>query len=206
MKLLTFIFLIGLLNSCNNSDEIISFDKIILTKGTFRLADEFQENFPDSMEFKSPESYFVFDARSILKITNREFVVYLDEYQNGNRGYYKGVLNDTTVNRFNKLINKVKLNSIEDPILMSNNKNMIYDGYSYFLFLTNKNKTERIEFIDPKYYKKEFFELINFLDNLDEKTILHRLQDSTKVNDEFNELIYSIVHSQRDKFPHLKNK
>lgn len=187
-----------------NQNSLKEYDSIILTKGTFKWVEKCQDNFPDSLYDNGSDFYPIFSPKSIVKISDKNIAFYLDEYKNENKGYFKATLSKKQYLEFERLFTKVDFNNFLDSSFVHKNHQMIYDGFNYFLFIISESKVKRIDFIDAIIYKNDFLRFVTFIDSLDDKIILSRLNDSLSIKSDFDTLKISIVKSLKDKMPIVK--
>lgn len=203
--LCTIFALFGLLPGCSKSDKhkTLAVDKFVFAKGTF--VNKYKDNFPDSLNGKSPDNYMVFKSREILKVVDRYAYIYLNEYNNPQRGYFKAELDDSTISLINNYLITLNFDYIYDSTLSSQYPDWIvqYDGYSFNLFMTDNYKTKYISYIDFPMYNKQFTTFKGIIENLSNGLKLERLADSINVKSEFDSLNQSIVHRNSHKMLRL---
>jgi hypothetical protein len=200
------ITMLGILTGCSKPEKQaeLAVDKLVFTKGTITFRDGL-EDFPDSVDGRPAELYSVFKAREILKIVGRNAFFYINECGNPRRGYYRAEVDDSTINLINKYLSEVKIDDIIDPSASPHWKeDLIYDGYSYLLFLKDKNKTSKVDYIDFPVYKKQFVSFANLIDKMDGRLKLERLEDSLKLKSEFDSLKKTIVLEKTKDMPPLR--
>jgi len=179
MKFIITILLLGLFCGCNlHKEHKLVFDKLVFTKGTFQQPFLEQENLSDTIFDKNNQPQTIFAARSFIKIEGTNAVMNFNEYRNPNKGYYKTSLNDNIVDITNKLMKNIDFNNIIDSSLIPKPGSWLYDGYTYYLFITKNGKTKEISFMDAKYYRPNFSVLVNFIDSLWNKVDMVKLVDS----------------------------
>jgi hypothetical protein len=198
--------LLCILTGCSKSEKHakLAVDKLVFTKGLFVIRDPL-ENSPDSVNAIAPEVYTIFKSGEILKIVGRNAFFYINEYGNPRRGYYRAEVDDSTINLINKYLSEVKIDDIIDPSASPHWKeDLIYDGYSYLLFLKDKNKTSKVDYIDFPVYKKQFVSFANLIDKMDGRLKLERLEDSLKLKSEFDSLKKTMVFEKTKDMPRLR--
>jgi hypothetical protein len=209
MKFIQIIFLVGVFCGCSNfnkNDKLV-FNKLVFTKGQFHTFSEENDECPDSMLGKPVYGPNFFASRSIVKIEGNIAILYLNEYGNSNKGYYRTPLNDSLVSMVNKLFRKVDFNNIIDSSRIMSPGSSTYDGYAYYLFLTMNGITKKTEFSDvnqkQKQYHNDFSAFVNLIDSLEVKLNLTRLVDSTNTKIEFDSLKETLVKSIKGSNPPL---
>lgn len=198
--------MLGILIGCSRpvKHAELSVDKLVFTKGLFVIRDPLEYS-PDSVNAIPPEVCTIFKSREFLKIVGRNAFFYINEYSNPHKGYFRAEVDDSTINLINKYLSEVKIDDIIDPSASPHWKeDLIYDGYSYLLFLKDKNKTSKVDYIDFPVYKKQFVSFANLIDKMDGRLKLERLEDSLKLKSEFDSLKKTIVLEKTKDMPPLR--
>lgn len=198
--------MLGIFTGCSKPEKQakLAVNKLVFTKGIFIVKDPL-ENFPDSVNGTPAEVYTIFKSRELLKIVGRRAFFFINEYGNSNKGYFRAEVDDSTINLINKYLSEVNFNDIIDSSVSPHwEKDLIYDGYSYLLFLEYRNKTSRVEYIDVPLYKKQFTSFANLIDKLDRRLKLERLADILKLKSEFDSLKKAIVLNKTKDMPPLR--